>query len=62
MAVKGVAVNVRQIRDARPKEMPTADLYLFSAPGRLGKPIGGMRSFLKKAMLPSGGEVRRPDH
>jgi len=54
MAGKGVTVNVHHIRDARPKEMPPADLYLFSSPGRMGKPIGGMRRFLKKAKLPSG--------
>jgi flavodoxin len=54
MAARGVTVNVHHIRDARPKEMPTADLYLFSSPGRMGKPIGGMRRFLKKAQLPSG--------
>jgi flavodoxin len=54
MAAKGVNVNVHHIRDARPKEMPPADLYLFSSPGRMGKPIGGMRRFLKKAKLPSG--------
>jgi hypothetical protein len=54
MAAKGVTVNVHHIRDARPKEMPPADLYVFSSPGRMGKPIGGMRRFLKKAKLPSG--------
>ena len=54
MAAKGVTVNVHHIRDARPKEMPAADLYLFSSPGRLGKPIGRMRRFLKKVKLPSG--------
>ena len=54
MAAKGVNVNVHHIRDARPKEMPPADLYVFSSPGRMGKPIGGMRRFLKKAKLPSG--------
>ncbi len=54
MAAKGVTVNVHHIRDARPKEIPPADLYLFSSPGRMGKPIGGMRRFLKKANLPSG--------
>jgi flavodoxin len=54
MAAQGVTVNVHHIRDARPKEMPPADLYLFSSPGRMGKPIGGMRRFLKKAKLPSG--------
>ena len=54
MAAKGVAVNVHHIRDAKPKELPPADLYLFSSPGRMGKPIGGMRRFLKKARLPPG--------
>jgi len=54
MAAKGVTVNVHHVRDARPKEMPPADLYLFSSPGRMGKPIGSMRRFLKKAKLPSG--------
>jgi hypothetical protein len=54
MAAKGVTVNIHHIRDARPKEMPPADLYLFSSPGRMGKPIGGMRRLLKKAKLPSG--------
>ena len=54
MAAKGVTVNVHHIRDARPKEMPPADLYLFSSPGRMGKPTWGMRRFQKKAKLPSG--------
>ena len=54
MAAKGVTVNVQHIRDTRPKEMPPADLYLFSSPGRCGKPTWGVRRFLKKAQLPSG--------
>ncbi len=54
MANKGVTVNVQHVRDARPKEMPPADLYVFSSPGRMGKPIGDMRSFLKEVKLPSG--------
>ena len=54
MADKGVIVNVRHIRDAKPKEIQPADLYLFSSPGRMGKPTWGMRRFLKKARLPSG--------
>jgi flavodoxin len=54
MAAKDVTVNVHHIRDARPKEMPAADLYLFSSPGRLGKPIGRARRFLKRLRLPSG--------
>jgi multimeric flavodoxin WrbA len=54
MAAKGVTVNVHHIRDVRPREIPPADLYLFSSPGRMGKPIGSMRRFLKRAKLPSG--------
>ena len=54
MAAKRVTVNVHHIRDAQPKELMPADLYVFSSPGRIGKPIGSMRKFLKKAQLPSG--------
>ena len=54
MAAKGVTVNVHHIRDARPKGLLPSDLYVFSSPGRIGKPIRGMRRFLKKVQLPSG--------
>ena len=54
MAARGVAVHVQHIRDARPDRLPAADLYVFSAPGRLGRPIGGMRRFLKRLRLPAG--------
>jgi menaquinone-dependent protoporphyrinogen IX oxidase len=54
MAAKGVTVNVHHIRQVRPDRLPTADLYVFSSPGRMGKPIGGMRRFLKKVRLPAG--------
>jgi hypothetical protein len=54
MAAKGVTVNVHHIRDAHPKELAPADLYVFSSPGRMGKPIGNMRRFLKKVQLPPG--------
>jgi menaquinone-dependent protoporphyrinogen IX oxidase len=54
MAAKGITVDVHHIREARPKELPGADLYLFSSPGRFGKPIRGMRRFLKKVELPAG--------
>ncbi len=54
MAALKVEVNVHHVREAKPKEMPPADLYLFSSPGRMGKPIGRMRRFLKKINLPSG--------
>ena len=54
MTSKGVTVNVHHVRDVRPKEPAPADLYIFSSPGRIGKPIGSMRRFLKKIMLPPG--------
>jgi len=54
MAVKGITVNIHHVKDASAKHMPSADLYLFSSPGRMGKPIGKMRRFLKKANLSSG--------
>lgn len=54
MAARGVTVNVHHIRQARPEQLPSADLYLFSSPGRFGKPIGGMRRFLAKVRLPAG--------
>ena len=54
MANRGIIVNIHHVRDAKPKEMPPADLYLFSSPGRMGKPKGNMRRFLKKAKLPTG--------
>jgi hypothetical protein len=47
-------VSVHHIRDVRPKELPPADLYLFSSPGRMGRPIGGMRRFLRKVDLAPG--------
>jgi menaquinone-dependent protoporphyrinogen IX oxidase len=54
MAARGVTVNVQHVRRIKPKEIPSADLYVFSSPGRFGKPIGDMRGFLKKARLPAG--------
>jgi multimeric flavodoxin WrbA len=54
MATNGVTVNVHHVRDVRPEEMPAADLYMFSSPGRFGKPIGDMSRFLKGVRLPSG--------
>lgn len=54
MAAKGVVVAVHHIREVSPTELAPADLYIFSSPGRLGKPIRGMRRFLKKVNLPTG--------
>jgi len=54
MAAQGVTVDVHHIREARPGELPPADLYLFSSPARFGKPIRSMRRFLRKVELPAG--------
>jgi menaquinone-dependent protoporphyrinogen IX oxidase len=54
MARHGLAVEVHHIRDVRPSELPAADLYVFSSPGRFGKPIRSMRRFLKRVSLAAG--------
>jgi hypothetical protein len=54
MAASAVEVEVQHIRDTSPATLPPADLYVFSSPGRFGKPIREMRRFLKKVDLPAG--------
>jgi multimeric flavodoxin WrbA len=54
MVAKGVNVEVHHIREVRPSQVAPADLYLFSSPGRFGKPIRGMRQFLQALSLPAG--------
>jgi hypothetical protein len=54
LAAQNVDVDVHHIREVTPAELPPADLYVFSSPGRFGKPIRGMRRFLKKVALPPG--------
>jgi flavodoxin len=54
MTAEGVTVQVQHVRDANPKDMPKADLYVFSSPGRLGKPKGDARRFLRKLVLEPG--------
>jgi hypothetical protein len=56
MAARGVAVSVQHVRDANPREMPQADLYVFSSPGRIGKPKGNARRFMRKVNLNPGTE------
>ena len=54
MATQGAVVDVHHIREIAPKGLPPADLYVFSSPGRMGRPIRGMRRFLKEVTLPAG--------
>ena len=54
MASRGVEVFVHHVGETDPTSLPPADLYLFSSPGRMGKPIRSMRRFLKDLRLPVG--------
>jgi menaquinone-dependent protoporphyrinogen IX oxidase len=54
MAGKGVDVDIHHIREVSPSELAPAELYVFSSPGRFGKPIRGMRRFLQALNLPAG--------
>ena len=54
MAARGVVVAVDHVRDVDPAQMGDADMYLFSSPGRMGKPIRSMRRFLKDLRLSAG--------
>jgi hypothetical protein len=54
MTAKGVTVSVQHIRDADPQHLPEADLYVFSSPGRFGKPKANARRFLRKVSLAPG--------
>lgn len=54
MRARGVEVGVHHIHDTRPGDLPAADLYVFSSPGRMGRPRGNMRRFLRKVDLPAG--------
>ena len=54
MAARGVTVSVQHIRDANPEDLAEADLYVFSSPGRMGKPKGSVRRFLRKVSLEPG--------
>ena len=49
MAAKGATVNIHHIQDVQMDDQ--ANLLPFSSPGRIGKPIGSMRRFLRKVQL-----------
>jgi len=54
MEAGGDSVAIHHVQEVDPKKLPVADLYVFSSPGRFGKPIGHMRRALKKVGLPAG--------
>jgi flavodoxin len=51
---KSVTVNVHHVKKIKPQDIPQADLYVFSSPGRFGKPDKSMRKFLEKIELTTG--------
>ena len=54
MAARDVYVTVQHVRNASPRHLPAADLYVFSSPGRIGKPKGDARRFLRRVRLAPG--------
>ncbi|MDH4123740.1 MAG: hypothetical protein OEV21_06635 [Thermoplasmata archaeon] len=54
MEAHGHQLNTHHVKDANPKNLPPADLYIFGSPTRMGRPIGSMRRFIKKVPLPPG--------
>lgn len=56
MRARGATVQVHHVREVmKATGLPEADLYVFSSPGRFGKPIRRMRRFLTKVQLPAAG-------
>jgi hypothetical protein len=53
MTTRGIDVSVHHVGEVK-HGLPSADLYVFSSPGRMGKPISSMRKFLKKVELRRG--------
>ena len=54
MTGKRIDVDIHHIREVSPTQVAPAELYVFSSPGRFGKPIRGMRRFLQALSLPPG--------
>jgi menaquinone-dependent protoporphyrinogen IX oxidase len=54
MEMRGVPVSIHRVSEVEPAALPSADLYVFSSPGRMGRPIGSVRKFLERVNLPTG--------
>lgn len=50
----GVGVDIHHVRELKRQAITPADLYVFSSPGRFGRPIAIMRRFLQRLSLPAG--------
>jgi len=56
-AEHGIDTGVHHVKEVDASALATADLYVFSTPGRVGKPIRRMRRFLRSLQLPAGTKV-----
>ena len=45
---KGYSVQLMSVHEVKPKSLPEASLYIFSAPNRMGKIVRSMRKYLEK--------------
>jgi hypothetical protein len=54
MVTRDVYVTVQHVKNADPRHLIAADLYVFSSPGRMGKPKGDARRFLRNVRLAPG--------
>jgi menaquinone-dependent protoporphyrinogen IX oxidase len=54
MADHDIAVETHHVDEVEPEAIPSADLYVFSSPGRMGRPIRSIRHFLKDVRRPRG--------
>ncbi|HEV8087807.1 MAG TPA: hypothetical protein VGQ50_03960 [Actinomycetota bacterium] len=54
MANHDIAVETHHVEEVEPEEIAAADLYVFSSPGRMGRPIRSIRHFLRDVRLPRG--------
>jgi flavorubredoxin len=48
----GHDVNLFSVREADPSSLPSAELYIFSAPTQVGNVAGKMKKFLKAVSIP----------
>jgi len=54
MEIRGAEVAVHHVRAVDAKRLPPADLYVFSSPGRMGRPIRSIRRLVRDVDLPAG--------
>ncbi len=48
LSKKGYSVQLMSIHEIKPHSLPESNLYIFSAPNRMGKIVRSMRKFLEK--------------